>query len=296
MKKLITIIITMMAVLTLFGAPKVAEVASIYKGIVELKVKLGDKVKKGQLLFEVNQDILNTEKKCNEETYKFLNDVLEGGKKLIKKESISHDDYEQCVRDIDVAKAALDNTKAQIKYSKYYAPFDGTVTNIVRYDGSGLGDNDNEIQVTEGVVDVNTSNPIVALVCNRWPGVLELKVEEGQQVKKGQLLFTIGTADIEAQIAEAEANKKYAQTTYERQKKLYGKTSSHATSLYKYSKSEDDFRKAKANLEKLKIQLKQCPGYAPFDGTITRVYRYTGSGNGAGKPVVDITQSVKPVK
>ncbi len=296
MKKLITIIVAAMASMTLFGTPKIAEVASVYKGIVELKVQLGEKVKKGQLLFEINQNILDTEKKCNEETYKFLKDVLEGGKKLIKKESISLDDYQQCIRDIDEAKAVLDSTNAQIKLSKYYAPFDGTVTNIVRYDGSGLGDNDDEVQVTEGAVDVDTSNPIVALVCNRWPGVLTLQVVEGQQVKKGQLLYTIDTSDIEAKIAEAETNLKYAQIVYERQKKLYGKTTSHATSLYKYSKSEDDLRKAKANVEKLKIQLKQCPGYAPFDGTITKIHRYTGSGNGAGKPVLDITQSLKPAQ
>ena len=287
-QKLIAVLALSVLSCASFGAPKVAWVASIYKGVVVLKVQLAQQVKKGQLLFEVNQDILNVDKKCNERTLKFINEVMEGGEKLIKRHSISMDDYQQCVRDSDISTAILKNTDAQIALSKYYAPFDGTVTKIVMYDGSGLGDNDDEVQVTEGNVKVDTANQ-VALVGTRWPGVLTLKVEEGQKVKKGQLLYSINTIDLEAQIQEAEAKTKYSKITYDRQGKLYHSTTTHATSLYSYLKSKDEWYKAKAEVDKLKIQLKQCSGYAPFDGTVTKIYRYSGSGNGAGKPVMDIT-------
>ena len=43
------------------------------------------------------------------------------------------------------------------------------------------------------------------------------------------------------------------------------------------------------NLEIAKLQIKQSSYYAPFDGKITKIIRYTSSGNGAGKPVMYIT-------
>jgi multidrug resistance efflux pump len=288
MKNLIIVLAVSLIPIVALAAPREAWVASVYKGVIELKVQLGQQVKKGQILFEVNQDILKADRKSNESSVKFLKKVMEGGKRLNEKHSISLDDYQQCERDLAVEENIFKAVDAQITMSKYYAPFDGTVTKVVRYDGSGLGDNDNEIQIIEGRVKVDTANR-VGLVCTRWPGVLTLKVDEGEKVKKGQLLYTINTADIDAQIAEAEAKAKYAKIAYDRQKKLYGTATEHATSLYNYLKSKDDLNKQEAEVEKLKIQLKQSSGYAPFDGTVTKIYRYTGSGNGSGKPVMDIT-------
>jgi multidrug efflux pump subunit AcrA (membrane-fusion protein) len=290
MKKLIVVLAVLMLSIVVYAASKEAWVASPYKGVVELKVQLGQQVKKDQLLFEVNQNILEVDKKSSEVTVKFLKIVMAGGEKLYEKQSISQDVYQQCQRDLAIEKNILKTVEAQIAASKLHAPFDGTVTKIIRYDGSGLGDNDDELQVTEGEVKVNTANR-VGLVCTRWEGILTLKVDQGQKVKKGQLLYTINTADIEAQIAEAEAKAKYMKITFERQKELYGTTAVHATSLYKFLLSKDDLNKQVGEVEKLKIKLKQCSGYAPFDGTVTKIYRYTGSGNGAGKPVMDITAS-----
>ena len=288
MKKLALIMVVSVMSIVVCAAPKEAWVASMYKGIVALKVQLGQQVKKGQLVFEVKQDILDVDKKCNETTLKFLKKVMAGGEKLLEKKSISEDDYQYCQRDYAVAQNILKSTEAQIATSKYYAPFDGTVTKIVCYDGSGLGDNDNEIQITEGQVKVDTANQ-VASVCTRWEGVLTLKVDEGQKVKKGQLLFSTNTDDLIAQKGEAEGKLKYLKITYKRQKKLYGTTASHATSLYDYLLAKNTLMKEEGVLKKLDIQIKQCSMYAPFDGTVTKVYRYSGSGNGAGKPVVDIT-------
>ena len=290
MKKLVAVTVVCMISMAAYSASKKAWVASIYKGVVELKVQLGQQVKKDQLLFEVNQDILNIDKETNEKTLVFINDVLEAGKKLMKNSSISQDDYQQCERDLTISTNVLKYTESQIALSKYYAPFDGTVTKIVRYDGSGLGDNDDEVQITAGEVKVNTANQ-VALVCTRWPGVLDLKVGNGQKVKKGELLYSINTSDLKAQKGIAEGKAKYAKILYEREKKLYGITSTHATSLYQYRKTQNDWVNANALVEKLNIQFKQSSGYAPFDGTVTKIYRYTGSGNGAGKPVMDITAS-----
>jgi multidrug resistance efflux pump len=289
MKKLALIMVVSVMSIVVYAAPKEAWVAAMYKGIVDIKVQLGQQVKKGQLVFELKQDILNVDKKCNETTLKFLKKVVDGGEKLIKDHSISLDDLQYCQRDYSVAENILKSTEAQLATSKYYAPFDGTVTKIVCYDGSGLGDNDNEIQITEGQVKVDTANR-VATVCTRWEGFLTLKVDEGHKVKKGQLLFSTNTDDLLAQKGEAEGKLKYLKIDYNRQKELYGApTASHATSLYSYLLAKNTLMKEEGEVKKLDIQIKQCSMYAPFDGTVTKVYRYTGSGIGSGKPVVDIT-------
>ena len=288
MKKLIVILAVSILPVISFGAPKVAWVASIYKGIVNLNVKLGEKVKKGQVVFQLNMDSLLADEKCKKEALAFNKLIVERAEKLIKTHSISLADYQQCERDLTVAEADLKITESMLKLSKYYAPFDGTVTQITRYDGSGLGDNDNQVQITEGNVEVNTANR-VALSCTFWEGVLEIKVKEGQKVKKGELLYTVNTDDLKAQLTLHEAKLKYATIAYEREKKLH-KTAT--VSLYKYREAKNNYDQAVLAVEQDKITIEQCPGYAPFDGTITKFYnRYTGSGNGRGKPVMDITAS-----
>jgi multidrug efflux pump subunit AcrA (membrane-fusion protein) len=263
---------------------QVAEVASVYKGIVKLHVKLGDYVKKGQLLFEVNTDQLQALKKFDEANLGFMNTCVERAKKLFKLHSISKDDYQKCLRDYGVAQNQLKNTLAKIKFSKYYAPFDGTVTKIIRYDGSGLGDNDDEVEITQGKINVKTKNR-VGLVCTRWPGVLELNVKLGEKVRKGQLLFKIQTDDIEAQKKMHVEELAYYKELYNRYVVLH-KTSN--VSLYDYYRSFIGYREAMKEVITDKLQITQSSGYAPFDGKITHIFRYSGSGNGSGKPVLNI--------
>ena len=266
------------------ATPQVAQVASIFKGIAVLKVQLGQKVKKGQLLFEVNQDILKVQKKFNEQDLKFNQKVIAGADKLIKTNAISLADYQECLKDKIDAHEALAITNIAIDDSKYYSPFDGTVTKIIRYDGSGLGDNDPEVEVTEGNVEVDTKNPI-ALVCTRYPAILDLKVTLGQKVKKGDLLFVSNTAMFTAKKKQAENLLAYYDEIYKRRVKLY---KTHTVSEYLYYLSENDYHRAEMNLAVSKLEIAQSSGYAPFDGTVTEIFRYTGSGNGAGKPVLNI--------
>ena len=157
MKKLIVIVAVSLMPIISFATPKVAWVSSIYKGVVELKVELGQHVKKGQLLFQLNLDMLKVDKKYNAKVLKFNDLLVKRAKKVFEAHSLSQDDYMECLRDFVIAKEQVKLTDTQIALSKYYAPFDGTVTKIIGYDGSGLGDNDNQIQITEGYVKVNTA-------------------------------------------------------------------------------------------------------------------------------------------
>jgi multidrug resistance efflux pump len=264
--------------------PQVAQVASIYKGVVILHVKLGQEVKKGQILFEVNTDMLKVQLEKDKKNVENNASILKGAEKLVANHSISRDNYQQCVRDYLVAKNSYELDLAQMNESKYFAPFDGTVTNIVRYNGSGLGDNDNEIAVTAGHVKVDTTNK-EALVCNRWPGVLDLKVKLGQTVKKGQLLYKIDTRDAVAQLDRDKNFLKYATEEYQRLTKL---RQSKTISLLKLVEAKIAYDNALSVVQTDKIQIEQSFGYAPFDGTVKSIDRYSGSGNGAGKPVLTI--------
>ena len=265
---------------------KIANIASMYKGIVKLHVHLGEYVNKGQLLFELDDSLLKIQKKYNEQNYKFMKEVLTGAKKLIQNHSISDDDLQQCLRDVTIAKCQLEETMQALKNSKYYAPFSGTVTNVVNYNGSGLGDNNTEIQITEGKISKAESHKI-AIVCNRWPGILNLKVKKEDVVKKGNLLFKINSNSLDTQIAKCEADVEYTKSVYERNKNLY---KTHNVSLYDYYKSNISYKLAKMNLNTQKAILKQYSNYAPFSGTVTKIYRYSGSGNGACKPVIELTE------
>lgn len=139
--------------------------------------------------------------------------------------------------------------------------------------------------MTEGKVDVNTANQ-VALVCNRWEGILDINVKLGDKVKKGQLLFSIEDGDMLAQKASNQSIANYNKELFERRDKLI-KTNN--ISLLDYLTSKVDYEKALLAVRLDDIQIQQSTNYAPFDGTVTKIYRFSGSGNGAGKPVCEIT-------
>lgn len=268
---------------------KIAALAASDKGIVKLNVALGQKVKKGDLLFELNPDINNAKLEWVEMDKKTIDPILKGAEMLIKGNHISAETYE-LVQYTDSDITTDENLfKSVIAASRYYAPFDGTVTKIYRYDGSGLGDNDDEVVVTEGNVKVDTANQ-VAMVCTPpWNTVIDLKVDLGQKVKKGDVLFTLRNMDmLQNQLEKDKSVLVKAEKKCKRQKVLYA---DKATSEFNMLVSEFDYHKALTDVKIDQIKIAQSTFYAPFDGTVTNIYRANGTGMGQGKPVLDITAS-----
>jgi len=93
--------------------------------------------------------------------------------------------------------------------------------------------------------------------------VEEINFEEGQAVKKGQLLITVDKSKLEASLAQAEANLKLAQTTGDRYKSLI---ETQAISKQEYDQAEANLDAMRAGADLVKAQLREATIEASFDG------------------------------
>jgi membrane fusion protein (multidrug efflux system) len=97
-------------------------------------------------------------------------------------------------------------------------------------------------------------------------GVIEeLNFDEGQKVKKGQILVAVDKGKLEASLAQAEANLKLAETTGKRYQSLI---ESQAISKQEFDQSQATLEAAKASADLVKAELKDATIEAPFDGVI----------------------------
>ena len=97
----------------------------------------------------------------------------------------------------------------------------------------------------------------------------ELPIEEGQVVKKGDLIAQILKRDFETAITEARARELEAEQQYNRYKELYSKRQVSKADFDRYRASRDV---ARAQLEDAQNALKDTTLVAPFDGVIARRY------------------------
>ncbi len=97
----------------------------------------------------------------------------------------------------------------------------------------------------------------------------ELPIDEGQVVKKGDLIAQIQKRDFETAITEARARELEAEQQYNRYKELYSKRQVSKADFDRYRASRDV---ARAQLEDAQNALKDTTLIAPFDGVIARRY------------------------
>ena len=102
------------------------------------------------------------------------------------------------------------------------------------------------------------------------PGPLvELPVEEGQEVKKGQLLARILPRDFKINLDQAKARAIEAERQYDRYKELYVRKQVSKAEFDRYKASRDV---AAAQLEDAQNALKDTYLKAPFDGIVAKRY------------------------
>ncbi|MBN2595807.1 MAG: efflux RND transporter periplasmic adaptor subunit [Marinifilaceae bacterium] len=118
------------------------------------------------------------------------------------------------------------------------------------------------------------------------PGPLvNLNVNEGQFVKKGDLVAALNERDYLVQLESANANFENAKLQAERYTALYEKKS---TSKSVYDQIQVAYKLAKARKEAAENALKDTKIYAPFSGYVQAMYAENFEKVAAGQPIVSL--------
>lgn len=110
-----------------------------------------------------------------------------------------------------------------------------------------------------------------------------LKVREGDNVERGDLLFTVDDDLQKADVVVRNTAVINAQQAFDRAKELL---KSAAGTQRTYDDAEAALRQAKANLEWAQTRLARRNAHSPGDGTIEQIYYRPGETVTAGRPVV----------
>lgn len=125
-----------------------------------------------------------------------------------------------------------------------------------------------------------------AKLISQVPGtVLELLVEEGDKVQRGQLLARVDATHSRLQLRESEADLQRRKNDVERGEKLLAR---HLIAANAQDQAESDFavRRAEVNLARVRVDKSEIR--APFDGIITRRWIKQGQLLAANDAVFDI--------
>lgn len=116
--------------------------------------------------------------------------------------------------------------------------------------------------------NVTTKN--LALLNAEYTGLLKsVLVKEGQQVQKGQILAKIEDGGLSQQLAQIQIQADLAQTTFERQKRLWEQ---NIGSEIQYLQAKSAYDSQVEVINQMKQQLAKTTITAPFSGTIDDVF------------------------
>ena len=116
--------------------------------IIDLPVIEGQKVKKGQLIAEMDTRDLALQYAADKSAYETATAQLERNKRLLSKQAISLQDYEISESTYQKAKSAYELSANNMRDARLYAPFDGSI----------------EKKIAENFQRVSSGVPVVQLV------------------------------------------------------------------------------------------------------------------------------------
>ena len=125
------------------------------------------------------------------------------------------------------------------------------------------------------------------IIYPEMPGILfDINVKKGQKVNKGQLLASIDDGGLEQQVSQLEIQASLAQTTFERQKRLWDQK---IGSEMAYLQAKSNYEAQNKAVKQLKIQLEKTRIKAPFSGVIDDIMTDEGSVVSPGQsPIIRI--------
>ena len=118
--------------------------------------------------------------------------------------------------------------------------------------------------------------------------ITELPIEEGQMVKKGELIGKVASGDYENAHNIAMAQLAEAQDAYNRLKKLHD---ADALPDVKWVEMEQKLQEARNEAEITKRTLSDATLYSPVTGTVSRKLASLGQNTGPGQPVYEIVST-----
>jgi len=136
------------------------------------------------------------------------------------------------------------------------------------------------------------SNEAVMASSETGGRIIQMTMEEGRSVRKGQLIAKVDMQAVDKQIAELEKGLELAADVFERQKRLWDQ---NIGSELQFLKAKNDKERIEKSLESVKFQLTKANVYAPISGVVDQVFLKNGEMSGPGQPIVQI-MDVRRVK
>lgn len=146
----------------------------------------------------------------------------------------------------------------------------------------------NEVAATGSVL----AEEAVTLRAEMAGKITSLHIREGQPARKGQLLFTINAADIQAQLQKQAFNLKLYRDQEARQRTLLAR---EFISAQEYEQTNNQLLTAQAEQQALQASLDKAYVRAPFDGVLGLTTATVGTYVSPGLAITTLSK-VRPVK
>ncbi|WP_173021309.1 efflux RND transporter periplasmic adaptor subunit [Lewinella sp. W8] len=125
-----------------------------------------------------------------------------------------------------------------------------------------------------------------AMASAEIPGrIIRLTVDDGDLVRKGQLIAVLNVEDIETQREEVEKATELAKTVFERQERLWNQ---QIGSEIQYLQAKNNYERLQKQLAAIDVQSNKRNVYAPISGTVERVMLRAGENAMPGAPIASI--------
>ncbi|MFO7595844.1 MAG: efflux RND transporter periplasmic adaptor subunit [Desulfocurvibacter africanus] len=135
--------------------------------------------------------------------------------------------------------------------------------------------------------DTEASEDVV-LSAERGGRVEWIGPEEGERVRKGQLIAKIDLSALNASLRKAQASYELAKDQSERRKSLYGQA---FISREELDKAETELRLAKSGLDEAQVAYDQGLVHSPIDGVVNELHVDPGEFVAEGAPVAEVVNT-----
>ena len=125
-----------------------------------------------------------------------------------------------------------------------------------------------------------------AMATPEIPGrIISMRFDEGDAIRRGQLVATIDVENVSTQRAELETAASLAKTVYERQERLWEQK---IGSELQYLQAKNSYERLQQQLKSIDVQAAKQNVYAPISGTVDRVMMRQGESAMPGAPILSI--------